>query len=318
MNEARVVVQGISKRFHASWAVRDVSFSLQSSQVTGFIGANGAGKTTTMRILATLETPEEGEVFLDGLNAFQYAKRVRPLIGWMADVHGWYDNTTVYEYLDFFARAYRIPRRQKESRLEEIIHFTEITPLLGQEMKTVSKGQAQRVALARTLVHDPEILILDEPAAGLDPKARVEFKHLIRLLAEEGKTIFISSHILSELEDMCDSLLFIDQGKVVHHGKAEELKKGGEGKLIFDVRACCPASTLEQALLLQPGITILEAIRDGYRVETQTFTSAQRALFIRRLIDEGIPVFEFHERQRKLEDAFIDIVSKLSGGDHPR
>lgn len=220
MNSPSISVLNLHKHFDSLKAVDGISFDIFPGQVVGFIGANGAGKTTTMRIVATLELPDNGEVRICGYDAVHYPKNVRHLIGWMPAVYDSYERTTTLEYLDFYARAYGYHAQERNLRVLEVIEFTELAALSERYIDTLSQGMKQRLCLARMLIHDPSVLILDEPAAGLDPEARVEFKHLIRLLAQKQKAIFISSHILSELDDMCDTMIFIDNGQLVYHGGA--------------------------------------------------------------------------------------------------
>ena len=212
-----IEVSQLSRWFPGVHAVQDVSFTVERGQVIGFVGANGAGKTTTMRILATLDYPNSGEAKICGFDVVKHPVEVRKRIGWMPDHYGTYSNMTVLEYLDFFARALGYQGQERIDRIAEVLEFTDLTGLAHRLIDQLSKGMGQRLCLGRALIHDPEVLILDEPAAGLDPKARVELKHLIRILSQEGKTVFISSHILSELGEMCDSLLFINQGLSLIH-----------------------------------------------------------------------------------------------------
>ena len=188
-----IEVQNLHRHFGSLKAVDGVSFSVEPGQVVGFVGANGAGKTTTMRIIATLDYPNRGMVKVSGIDVVQYPALVRHRIGWMPDSFGTYDNMTVVEYLDFFARALGFKGAEREERVRDVIDFTDLTPLADRLINKLSKGMGQRLCLGRALIHDPDVLILDEPAAGLDPKARVELKHLIRILADDGKTVFISS-----------------------------------------------------------------------------------------------------------------------------
>ena len=230
-----ISVRNLSRTFAGKQAVSDVSFDVFPGQVVGFIGANGAGKTTTMRIMATLDQPTVGNVSVGGLDVVSYPAVARARIGWMPDAFGAHDHMTVIEYLDFYARAFGYRRAERAKRIGEVMEFTDLAPIGDKMMNTLSKGMAQRLCLGRTLLHDPDVLILDEPAAGLDPKARFEFKQLVRLLAGEGKTIFISSHILSELAEMCDTMLFIDAGRIVHHGSAESLQQHSGGQVHYDI-----------------------------------------------------------------------------------
>ncbi len=196
-NKPAIKVENLHRNFGSLKAVDGVSFEVGTGEVVGFIGANGAGKTTTMRILASLDYPTAGAAWVMGENVVNYPGRVRSCLGWMPDSYGAYDNMTVLEYLDFFGRALGFKTKDRLNRIEEVMEFTDLMPLSERLINKLSKGMGQRLCLGRALIHDPDVLILDEPAAGLDPKARVELKQLIRLLASDGKTILISSHILS-------------------------------------------------------------------------------------------------------------------------
>ena len=198
MSEPVIKVRDLERDFGDVKAVCGISFEIEVGRVVGFIGANGAGKTTTMRMMATLEMPTAGSIRICGYDVVNSPNEVRHRLGWMPDAYGTYDNTTVLEYLDFYGRAFGYQSAERRKRLEDVMEFADLSPIADRQMSTLSKGMAQRLCLGRTLIHDPAVLILDEPAAGLDPKARIEFKNLIRLLAARGKTIFISSHILTE------------------------------------------------------------------------------------------------------------------------
>jgi ABC-2 type transport system ATP-binding protein len=308
-----VEVQSLNRVFDSVHAVQDLSFAIRRGAVVGFIGANGAGKTTTMRIMATLDEPTSGQVIVDGLDVVEEPSKVRRLVGWMPDAFGTYPNMTVFEYLDFFARSYGFSRTQRRERVEEVMHFADLLPLADRQMGKLSKGMGQRLCFGRMLIPDPEFMILDEPAAGLDPKARLEFKNLVRLLAARGKTLFISSHILSELGEMCDSLLFIDGGRLVFHGDAESLKHGqptnGEAAMmaVQVTVAGDPRPIVEWAETNQ-GWSVLEERRDGARLACEGSEPAFLADGLRRIVAAGIPVIEFRREQRRLEEAFVDMV----------
>ena len=303
-----ISVRNLVRRFGNVEAVRGLSFDVYPGQVVGFIGANGAGKTTTMRILTTLDMPTSGTVEICGCDVLNFPGEVRRRIGWMPDAYGSYTHMTVLEYLDFYGRAFGLKGAAREKRLNEVMAFTDLQTLAERPANKLSKGQNQRLCLARTLLHDPEILILDEPAAGLDPKARIEFKNLIRLLAAQGKTIFISSHILSELGEMCDTMLFIDNGQVVHFGSAESLKKHDGADAIIQVSVAGDPKILLDWIALQPGLTLVDSHRDGGRIRLTGGSDEEIALCLRSLIHDGIPVLDFHREQRRLEDAFVDIL----------
>ena len=218
---------------------------------------------------------------------------------------------SVLEYLDFFGRAFGLKRDVREKRLGEVMDFTELTKLAARPANKLSKGENQRLCLARTLLHDPQVLILDEPAAGLDPKARLEFKNLVRLLAEQGKTIFISSHILSELGEMCDTMLFIDAGKVVHFGSAESLRRNNSARALIDIRLAGDPAALRAWVEMNPDVHITDSHREGGRVELASAKPEAIAACLRKMVADGLPITDFHREDRRLEDAFVDILKTL-------
>jgi ABC-2 type transport system ATP-binding protein len=310
-----VEVRNLHRVFDTLHAVRDLSFTIRRGAVVGFIGANGAGKTTTMRIMATLDEPTSGSVLVDGRDVLEEPVAVRRLVGWMPDAYGSYPNMNVFEYLDFFARSYGFGRTERRARVEEVMDFADLTPLADRQIGRLSKGMGQRLCFGRMLIPDPEFMILDEPAAGLDPKARLEFKNLVRLLAARGKTLFISSHILSELGEMCDSMLFIDSGRLVFHGAADDLKHGelpggtdpATGMIVVVTVAADPAAVVEWAETNR-GWKLLEERRDGARLEAEGSDPAILADGLRKMVTAGIPVVEFRREQRRLEEAFVEMV----------
>ena len=266
------------------------------------------------RIIATLDYPNRGIIKVSGIDVVQYPAQVRSRIGWMPDSFGTYDNMTVVEYLDFFARALGYRGQDRAERVRDVMDFTDLTTLSDRLINKLSKGMGQRLCLGRALIHDPEVLILDEPAAGLDPKARVELKHLIRILAEDGKTVFISSHILSELGEMCDSLLFINHGKIIHHGTAESLKQTGSGLTLVDVQVDGDPEKLIEWAQLSPHVKLKDSRKAGARIEIDSVKPDDIAGVLRRMVQDGLPVVEFHREERKLEDAFIEIVGEMEEG----
>ena len=294
-------------------AVKGVSLEVREGELVSLIGSNGAGKTTTMRIMATLDSPGSGRVCMGGHNVVHHPAKVRRLLGWMPDSFGTYEHMTVLEYLDFYARALGFKGADRLRRIQEVMDFTDLTPLADRMSNKMSKGQTQRLCLGRALLHDPQILILDEPAAGLDPKARVELKNLIRILAQEGKTILISSHILSELGEMCDSLLFIDKGRIVHHGDAESMVRGTAtaGETLVNVQIAGEPAKLIEWALTAPLIKIEEETKRGARLRIQAADEATLAGVLRRMIQDGLPVLDYHREERRLEDAFIDMLGQI-------
>ena len=308
---AMVEVEGLVRRFGTIEAVRGISFSIPRGQALGFVGPNGAGKTTTLRTMATLDVPSEGRVRIDGHDTLESPEEARRRIGWMPDTTGAYAHMSAAEYLDFFARAQGFEGDERRRRVSEVVEFTETGDLLDREMNTLSKGMAQRLCLARTLLHDPDVLLLDEPAAGLDPKARVEFKRLVRLLAADGKTLLISSHILSELEETCDALLFIVEGRIVHHGSAAALKTlADEGTLVAVQVAGDPAG-LRAFALANPGLEVVDEIQDGLRLRFESGQPDFLAEMLRGMVRAGIRVVGFRREERRLEDAFVDVLRAM-------
>ncbi len=315
LSQPAIVVEDLHRRFGKLNAVDGVSFTIDHGKVVGFVGANGAGKTTTMRILATLDYPTSGKISVGGHNVVHYPTQVRRFLGWMPDSFGTYEHMTVLEYLDFYARALGYRGEERLERIQEVMDFTDLTPLADRMSNKLSKGQTQRLCLGRSLLHDPKILIMDEPAAGLDPKARVELKQLIRLLAEEGKTILISSHILSELDEMCDTLLFIHNGTIVHHGDAETLKRGGKSaEALVNVVVTGDPVVLQQWALTAPHVKIEAETKRGARLRIDTLDEDIITGVLKRMILDGIPVIDFHREERRLEDVFIDILGELGKG----
>ncbi len=310
MKQPLVEVRDLRRNFGTLEAVRGLSFDIEPGQVVGFIGANGAGKTTAMRIMATLDTPSAGSVRIAGYDVVNHPNEVRRRIGWMPDAYGTYSDTTVLEYLDFYARAFGFRAAQRRERVEAVMEFANLGPLADRAMNQLSKGMAQRLCLGRTLLHDPSLLILDEPAAGLDPKARIEFKQLVRLLAKEGKTFFISSHILSELGEICDTLLFIDQGRIVHHGSADSLLNPTSQGTAIEIRLVEDPQALMEWIAHQSCATLIEATQHGARLRLEDDSPEAMSAFLRGLINDGFGVCEFRREGRKLEDAFVEMLAK--------
>ncbi len=306
-----VSVRDLRRTFASVEAVRGISFDILPGQVVGFIGANGAGKTTTMRMMATLDLPSSGSITVAGHNVVSDPAAARRRIGWMPDAYGTYDQTTVFEYLDFFARSYGYVGDDRARRVADVMSFADLHPIGDRMMDKLSKGMGQRLCLGRTLLHDPDVLILDEPAAGLDPKARVEFKNLVRLLAAQKKTIFISSHILSELGEMCDTLLFIDAGQIVHHGSADSLLQDTATVAHIDIRVAGDPETLVDWIALNPDVTLVDTKREGARVALDRSEPEAIATQLRKMITDGVPVTDFHRENKRLEDAFVDMLKKV-------
>ncbi|MDF3058204.1 MAG: transporter ATP-binding protein [Rariglobus sp.] len=308
MSTPLVEVENLTRHFGHVRAVDGVSFTLNAGQVVGLIGANGAGKTTTMRILASLDVPDGGTVRIGGVDIVDHPNRVRRRLGWMPDHFSAYKDTTVGDYLDFFGRAHGLRGRELAKRVSEVMEFTDLAPLNARPMDALSKGQTQRLCLGRMLLNDPEFMILDEPAAGLDPKARLEFKNLVRILRDRGKTLLISSHILSELGEMCDTLLFMDAGRVVHHGDRHSLQRlDSEALAVFEITVHGDVEALGNWLAVRPGWKLVETLRTGARAEFAQSDPASIAAEVRRLAAD-LHLVEFRRQERRLEEAFVDML----------
>ena len=330
--EPTLEVRGLTRRFGKLKAVDDVSFHARPGQVIGFIGPNGAGKTTTMRVLATLDVPNDGDAFVCGYSVIDDADAVRRLLGFMPDGFGKYPNMTVVEYLDFFARAYGLSGAARRDAVERVLVFTELRRIARKKVTELSKGMGQRLGLGRTLVHDPEVLILDEPAAGLDPRARVELRELIALLARDlNKTVLISSHILTELGEICDAAAIIEAGKILATGTVDELRGARKvtlrqkaereaaatgraaagAEVALTVRTLGGPAGVVRWLLEQPGVT--HAAEAGTAAALRfDGDDAGRAGLLRNLLGAGFEVTEFAAETESLEDAFMALTEGIT------
>lgn len=215
----------LTKKYGNSFAIKGIDLSLEEGDLFGFIGPNGAGKTTTMRIIATLLEPSWGEAYVCGHSVHTEPKEIRRLVGYMPDFFGVYDDMTVVEYLEFFAAAYRINGKARRQRADEMLEIVDLDFKRDAFANTLSRGQTQRLGLARTLLHDPQVLLLDEPLSGLDPRARIEMRNLLRRLGQMGKTIIVSSHILPELADICNKVGMISRGELTVNADMAEVKR---------------------------------------------------------------------------------------------
>jgi len=307
VSDAMLELEGLVRHFDGVRAVDGVSFSVERGKVLGFIGPNGAGKTTTMRILATLDTPQSGDARIGGYSVVDDPEKVRRITGFMPDYAGVYVNTTVTEYLDFFARAHDLRGEARRKAVSNIIEFMGIGDLRDRNVESLSKGLKQRVALGRALIHDPQMLILDEPAANLDPRARIEFRTLIRELAADGKTVLLSSHILTELSEICDSVTVIEKGHILATGTVQDILEGIRSRRILSVRLAGQNDGAERFLLEQPGVLNVHEAGGHLQFEFGGGDDDQVDL-IRRLLAAGFPVLEFSAHSAGLEDLFIEIT----------
>jgi ABC-2 type transport system ATP-binding protein len=305
----KIELRHLHRYFGTTKAVEDVSFSVYPGQVFGFIGPNGAGKTTSMRILATLDLPTAGDALVDGFSVVNDPDRVRRRLGFMPDYYGTYPNVNVREYLDFFARAYQVPYHQRDDAVDRVMSFTGLDVLAEKATDALSKGMKQRLCLGRSLIHDPSVLVLDEPAAGLDPRARIEVRAMIRKLADEGKTILISSHILTELAEICDIVGIIERGQVLAVGTVEEIRR----KLLrkqnaVEVRLLDNAAGLGRWLDNRPAVQELRVDGTSVRFLHEGDLEAEANL-LREMITDGFRIVAFGTQQETLEDVFMHITT---------
>ena len=308
MTDTMLEIDGLVRHFDKLRAVDDISFSVKRGQVFGFIGPNGAGKTTTMRILAALDLPQKGDVRIDGVSVIDDPVAARRMTGFMPDYAGVYSTTTVEEYLDFFARSTGLRGEARRKAVEGVIEFMGITELRDRHIERLSKGLKQRVALGRAIIHDPQLLILDEPAANLDPRARIEFRTLIRELAADGKTVLLSSHILTELSEICDAVAVIEKGKILATGTVEAIMKGIREHRVLSVRLSGEREKAMRFLLEQPDVARVLDANDRLQVEFLGDDAAQVAL-LGRLVAAGFPILEFNAEGAGLEDLFMKITA---------
>jgi ABC-2 type transport system ATP-binding protein len=302
-----IEVDNLTKNYDGHWAVRGVSFYVREGDIFGFIGPNGAGKTTSIRVISTLLEPTSGSVKVGGRNVVGDAEAVRRLIGFMPDNFGVYERITVWEYLDFFAAAYGIDRRQRAAAIDGIMELTDLKGLKDRLTGDLSKGMRQRLCLAKTLVHDPKVLILDEPANGLDPRARIEFRALLKELRSMGKTILISSHILTELSDVCTSVAILEKGKVVTSGSIESIKAALQPGLAFKLNVLGGADAARAVLESFPNVSGVKV--DGESLHFQ-FGAAREEIpdLVRALVARGVALVGLQEEKTDLEGLFMRLT----------
>jgi ABC-2 type transport system ATP-binding protein len=305
-----IELRRVHRFFGSTRAVDDVTFDVFKGEVFGYIGPNGAGKTTSMRILATLDLPTYGDAFIDGFSVLNDPDRVRRRLGFMPDYFGTYPDVNCWEYLDFFARACGLRGRIRTDAIDFVMDFTGLDVLAQKPIRGLSKGMKQRLCLGRAMIHDPSVLILDEPAAGLDPRARIELRQMIRDLANIGKTILVSSHILTELAEMCDRVGIIEQGQLLAVGTVEEIQKGQVHR--SDVRVSVLQSPESIVTWLAERADVSDVRLNGHVVQF-TFDGGppEHASLLRDLILADFPVTEFAAHRHTLEDVFMHVTQGI-------
>lgn len=303
----------LTKKYGDSFAIKSIELDLAEGDLFGFIGPNGAGKTTTMRIIATLLEPSWGEAYVCGNSVHTKPKEIRRLVGYMPDFFGVYDDMTVVEYLQFFASAYRINGEARRKRVDEMLEVVDLDFKRDAFANTLSRGQTQRLGLARTLLHDPQVLLLDEPLSGLDPRARIEMRNLLRRLGQMGKTIIVSSHILPELADICNKVGIIDRGVLNVNTDVEEVKRRVRQHIVLVIHPEL-ITDLEKMESLLSGHEKVQGVERGdsslrviLKPGVQQFSDLPTLL-----IQDGIALKKFSEEELDLEAAFMALTKGTS------
>lgn len=311
-----IEVKNLTKQYGKRTAVNDVSFEIQPGAVFGFIGPNGAGKTTTIRVLTTLLKPTSGQVLVDGHSVTADPYAIRAIMGYMPDFFGVYTDMTVWEYLDFFSACYNIPSAQRPGLVNDLLALVDLSHRRDDFVNDLSRGMKQRLCLARALVHDPKVLVLDEPASGLDPRARVEFRELLTELRNMGKTIFFSSHILADIAEICTEVGIIEAGQMVAHGDIKAMKLRLQSHRHLYIRVLGDNVELAKTTLSQiQGVLHLEveAVDEGdWEIRVQ-FSGDKLATsqLLQRLVMAQVPVLAFTEETDSLEDLFMKLTEGI-------
>jgi ABC-2 type transport system ATP-binding protein len=317
-----IETRGLVKRYDGELAVAGVDLAVGPGEIYGLVGPNGAGKTTMMRILATLLAPTAGEAYVTGIPVTADPIEVRRRIGYMPDFYGVYDDLRVWEYLDFFGRCYGVPAARRATMIAELLEIVSLADKRDAYVETLSRGMRQRLCLAHTLVHDPALLILDEPASGLDPRARVEMREILRELRSMGKTILVSSHILPELGELCTGVAIMDHGRVLRSGTIGEIERTLRATallridLLGDADAVAAATAwlgndrrVSDVLPGEPGdlgaVTALEVSFDG--------PPDAQADLLRMMIEAGHRVVGFSQATTDLEEIFLKVTGQKDG-----
>lgn len=315
-----IVIQGLTKKYGDKVALDSLDLAIPAGQILGLIGPNGAGKTTTIKILVGLARPTGGTAQVAGVDCVRNAKKIKRIVGYMPDKFGSYENMRVLEYLDFFGAAFGLKRKDRKRRIDEVMEMTGTAYMRDMFVDALSHGMAQRLGIARTLLHDPQVLILDEPANGLDPQARIEMRELLLSLAEAGKTLLVTSHILPELSRICHRIAILTHGKLRACGNVAEISRQVSQRRTVEVQLNSEAEVNQAADLIrqhveeQAEITPSPAER-SVRCQTSK-PEAELGSILSALVSAGIQVTQFRELQTDLEEAFMSFARESA--DHPQ
>jgi ABC-2 type transport system ATP-binding protein len=313
-----VVTRGLVKRYPGTVAVAGLDLNVGAGEIFGLVGPNGAGKTTTLRILATLLRATSGHAEVAGIDVLRNPDAARRVLGFMPDVFGVYDDMKVWEYLDFFARCYGIPGSRRRRMIGDLLDLVDLGDKRNAYVQGLSRGMQQRLCLAHTLVHDPEVLLLDEPASGLDPRARVELRELLRELRSLGKTIVISSHILPELEELCTAVAIVDHGQVLAHGKVSEIERRLRFGAVLRVRILTGQSVelARDHFTTDPRVASATILADGQIELGFRGDDEASAQLLATAVAAGIRITSFARAASDLEELFLQVTA--AAGQQPQ
>jgi ABC-2 type transport system ATP-binding protein len=306
-----IETRNLTKRYGNLIAVNSITLKLDQGDVFGFIGPNGSGKTTTMRMIATLLNPDHGEAYVCGESIYTQQEKIRRLVGFMPDFFGVYDDMTVIEYLEFFAASYRIKSAARRKICEEKLELVDMAFKRDAMVNELSRGQTQRIGLARTLLHEPQVLLLDEPASGLDPRARIEIRNLLKRLGEMKKTVIVSSHILPELADVCTRVGMIEKGNLIIDGNVAEVMRQARSRIILNIRVKErseeAARCVEQCSTVETvTVTDDQMLEVTLNQDTEDYSDIPTAV-----INQGFLLTLFREEEVNLETAFLQLTKGL-------
>ena len=302
---------GLTKKYGDMYAIQNIDLDLDEGDLFGFIGPNGAGKTTTMRIIATLLNPTSGEAYVCGNSIYTKPKEIRRLVGYMPDFFGVYDDMKVIEYLEFFAAAYRIKGEERRKRCNEMLEIVDLDFKRDAYANTLSRGQTQRLGLARVLLHDPQVLLLDEPLSGLDPRARIEMRELLRRLGQMGKTIVVSSHILPELADICNKIGIIDRGVMTVNSDVADVMQQIRRKIGLHIRVTGDPQKAAEIVNNHASVDTVELVDDQIIVSLHE-DETDYSVLAQLLVEAGHGILLFQEESVNLEKAFM-MLTKGTG-----
>lgn len=304
-----IEIRDLTKRYGSFTALDHLNLSLEEGVVFGFVGANGAGKSTTFSILATLLSPTSGDALINGKSVVKEPKEVRKQIGYMPDFFGVYDQLKVDEYLDFYGASYGIQLAERQVLIPQLLELVNLTSKRYEYVDLLSRGMKQRLCLARALIHDPKVLILDEPASGLDPRARVEMRDILRNLKSMGKTILISSHILPELAEMCDEIGVIDNGKLIAHGNVAAIQAQLQGEKRIVLKITDRLEEVRAFLEEDPHVSSIDVIDNRLEIAfNYRGTNAEQVALLKKAMLADLPIYALDEEEKDLEDVFMAIT----------